>query len=179
MSILKGVESTTEERVAYLKMAAQKRRAQGEEAEVSVPDAEDASVQAITLTEERFAELAAQEQFILTITQNGYGKRSSAYEYRVTNRSGSGITSIITSPRNGAVIASFPVEDSDQIMLMTDKAKLIRTPVKDVRVAGRNTQGVTILKTAENESVVSATAVKEDAASAEEIPDSGEEVAAE
>jgi len=161
MSILKGVECTTEERVAYLKMAAQRRRAQGEETEVSAPDAEEAGVQAITLSEERFAELAAQEQFILTITANGYGKRSSAFEYRVTNRSGSGITSIVTSPRNGAVIASFPVEETDQIMLMTDKAKLIRTPVKDVRIAGRNTQGVTILKTAEGENVVSATAVKE------------------
>jgi DNA gyrase subunit A len=161
MSVLKGVDCTTEERVAYLKMAAAKRRAQGEEAEAVTPDAEDASVQAITLSEERFAQLAAQEQFILTVTQNGYGKRSSAYEYRVTNRAGSGIVSIITSARNGGVIASFPVEESSQIMLMTDKAKLIRTPVVGVRIAGRNTQGVTILKTAEAEKVVSATAVKE------------------
>jgi DNA gyrase subunit A len=162
MSILKGVECSTEERVAYLKMAAQKRRAQsGEEVEASAPDAEEGDVQAITISEERFAELAAQEQFILTITENGYGKRSSAYEYRVTNRGGSGIVNIITSARNGMVIASFPVEDTDQIMLMTDKAKLIRTPVKDVRVAGRNTQGVTILKTAEGEKVVSAIAVRE------------------
>ena len=173
MSILRGVEGTTEERVAYLKMAAQKRRAQGEETEASAPDAEDAAVQAITLSEERFRELQAQEQFILTITGNGYGKRSSAYEYRVTNRSGSGIVSIITSQRNGAVIASFPVEDTDQIMLMTDKAKLIRTPVKDVRIAGRNTQGVTILKTAENENVVSATSVKEAAATPDDA--SGDE----
>jgi DNA gyrase subunit A len=161
MSILKGVECSTEERVAYLKMVAQRRRAQGEEAEAGAPDAEEAGVQAITLSEERFAALAAQEQFILTVTSNGYGKRSSAYEYRVTNRSGSGIVNIITSARNGSVIASFPVEDSDQIMLMTDKAKLIRTPVRDVRIAGRNTQGVTILKTSEGESVMSATAVKE------------------
>jgi len=161
MSVLKGVECTTEERVAYLKMAAQKRRAQGEETEASAPDAEEGNVQAITLSEDRFAELAKQEQFILTITQNGYGKRSSAYEYRVTNRGGSGIVNIITSARNGKVIASFPVEDSHQIMLMTDKAKLIRTPVGDVRIAGRNTQGVTILKTAENEKVASATAVSE------------------
>ncbi len=163
MSILRGVECTTEERAAYLKIAAQRRRVAGaEEAEAApVMDAEEGSVQAITLSDERIAELAAQEQFILTITQNGYGKRSSAYEYRVTNRSGSGIVSIVTSARNGAVIASFPVLDNEQIMLMTDKAKLIRTPVKDVRIAGRNTQGVTILKTAENEKVVSATAVQE------------------
>jgi len=177
LSILKGVECTTEERVAYLKMAAQRRRAQGEDAEAGAPDAEEGNVQAITLSEERFAELCAQEQFLLTITDNGYGKRSSAYEYRVTNRGGSGIVNIITSARNGAVIASFPIEDSDQIMLMTDKAKLIRTPVRDVRIAGRNTQGVTILKTAESEKVMSATAIKE----GEETPgleeDSAPEVA--
>jgi DNA gyrase subunit A len=162
MSVLRGVECTTEERVAYLKMAAQRRRAQGDESDMGAPDAEEAGVQAITLSEERFAQIAAQEQFLLTITQNGFGKRSSAYEYRVTNRSGSGIVNIITSARNGAVIASFPVEETDQIMLMTDKAKLIRTPVADVRIAGRNTQGVTILKTADGEKVVSAACVKEE-----------------
>lgn len=164
MSILHGVDCTTEERAAYIKIASQRRRlAGGEEAEVAIApdDAEEGNVQAITLSEERVTELAAQEQFILTVTQNGYGKRSSAYEYRVTNRSGSGIVNIITSARNGSVIASFPVLDTDQIMLMTDKAKLIRTPVKDVRIAGRNTQGVTILKTADGEKVVSATAVQE------------------
>lgn len=162
MSILKGVESTTEERIAYLKLAAIRRRNEGEEIEASAPDEEEGNVPAITLSDERFAELAAKEQFLLTITENGFGKRSSAYEYRVTNRGGSGIVNIITSARNGGVIASFPIEETDQIMLMTDKAKLIRTPVKDVRIAGRNTQGVTILKTAEGEKVVSATAVKED-----------------
>ncbi|HEU5048010.1 MAG TPA: DNA gyrase subunit A [Rickettsiales bacterium] len=168
MSVLGGIESTTEERVAYLKMAAQRRRAGDEDTEVSAPDEEEAGVQAITLTEERYAELAAAEQFLLTITENGYGKRSSAYEYRVTNRGGSGIVGIVTSARNGGVIASFPIEDDDQIMLMTNKAKLIRTPVKDIRIAGRNTQGVTILKTAEGEKVVSATSVKEDESAAGE-----------
>ncbi len=172
MSILRGVESTTEERVAYLKIAAQRRRLQGENVDAGESDGEEEQVQAITLTEERIQELGTQEQFILTITQNGFGKRSSAYEYRVTNRGGSGIVNIITSARNGAVIASFPVLDADQIMLMTDKAKLIRTPVKDVRIAGRNTQGVTILKTADSEKVVSATAVTE----GEEAPETEEAV---
>ncbi len=166
MSILKGVECSTEERVAYLKIAAQRRRVQGEETDVTM-DTEEGDVQAITLSEERIKELAAQEQFLLTITENGYGKRSSAYEYRVTNRGGSGIVNIITSARNGAVIASFPVDHTHQIMLMTNKAKLIRTPVSDIRIAGRNTQGVTILKTAEGEKVVSATAVEE----GEEVPE--------
>src|SRR4029077_8735291 len=121
---------TTEERAAYLKLAAVKRRAQGEEVEAGAPDAGEGSVQAITLFDERAKALASQEQFILTVTQNGFGKRSSAYEYRVTNRSGSGIVNIITSARNGQVIASFPVEDANEIMLMTDKGKLIRTPVR-------------------------------------------------
>ncbi len=166
MSILKGVEVSHEERAAYLRLA--RKRIAGEEAEVHTQEDEETGIQVITISEERFAELASREQFILTVTENGYGKRTSAYEYRVTNRGGSGIVNIITSARNGGVIASFPVEETDQIMLMTDKAKLIRTPVKDVRIAGRNTQGVTILKTAENEKVVSATAVKEDDVNGEE-----------
>jgi DNA gyrase subunit A len=169
MSILKGVECSHEERAAYLKLAAQRRRKTGEDVEISAADDEEAHVPVITISEERYAELASKEQFILTITENGYGKRSSAYEYRVTNRGGSGIVNIITSLRNGGVIASFPVEETDQILLMTDKAKLIRTPVMDVRIAGRNTQGVTILKTAENERVVSAAAVPEDEAAEVEI----------
>lgn len=165
MSILKGVEVSHEERAAYLRLS--RKRNAIEESEVqSAPsqeeEGEEIVSQIISISDERFAELAAKEQFILTITENGYGKRSSAYEYRVTNRGGSGIVNIITSARNGGVIASFPVQDGEQIMLMTDKAKLIRTPVHDIRIAGRNTQGVTILKTAENEKVVSATAVKEE-----------------
>ncbi len=156
MSILHGVESTSDERAAYLKMVAAKRRGQdGEETEESSSETEESTTD-ITLSETRFNELGAAEQFILTITQNGYGKRSSAYAYRLTNRGGSGITSIITSKRNGNVIGSFPVEDTDQILLMTDKGKLIRCPVEDIRVAGRNTQGVTIFKVDEKEAVVSA-----------------------
>ena len=175
MSILKGVESSADERAAYIKMA-KLRRNFGDDSEnvenlasIEAEENEGGITEEITLSEERFAELAAAEQFILTITENGYGKRSSAYEYRVTNRGGSGIVSIITSARNGAVIASFPVEENEQIMLMTDKAKLIRTPVEQIRIAGRSTQGVTILKTAESEKVVSATAVKEDESDVGEV----------
>ena len=95
------------------------------------------------------------------MTVNGFGKRSSAYEYRVTNRGGSGITNIATSERNGQVAASFPIGENDQIILVTDKGKLIRTNVTDIRIAGRATQGVTILKTAGDEHVVSATRIQE------------------
>jgi DNA gyrase subunit A len=158
MSILKGIDTTAEERAAFVKYSAAKRRALlGDEgAESAAPDAEEGAVSEITLSPERIAQLEEAEQFLLTITENGYGKRSSAYEYRTTNRGGSGITNIVTSERNGQVIASFPIGADDQIMLLTDKAKLIRTPVKDIRIAGRNTQGVTILKTADKEKVTSA-----------------------
>lgn len=106
------------------------------------------------LSQEKIQEMALNEEFILTITENGFGKRSSAYEYRITNRGGSGITNIITSARNGEVVASFPVNNNDQVMIITDKGTLIRTDVSSVRVTGRNTQGVTLIKTKE-EKVVS------------------------
>jgi len=99
------------------------------------------------LDQKTIQELALSEQFILTITENGYGKRSSAYEYRITNRGGSGITNIITSARNGEVVASFPVDNNDHVMIITNQGTLIRTNISAVRVTGRNTQGVTLIKT--------------------------------
>jgi len=99
---------------------------------------------------------AKHEQFIITVTENGYGKRSSAYEYRVTNRGGSGIVNIVTSDRNGKVAASYHIEDNDQLLLITESGQIIRCPVHDIRIAGRNTQGVTIFKTSKGEKVVSA-----------------------
>jgi DNA gyrase subunit A len=95
------------------------------------------------------------EEFLLSVTENGYGKRTSAYEYRITSRGGSGVVNIETSARNGRVVATFPIGDDDQIMLVTDGGKLIRMPVTDIRIAGRSTQGVTLFKTAEGERVVS------------------------
>ncbi len=103
----------------------------------------------------KIIELAKNEQFLLTITENGFGKRTSSMEYRITNRGGRGIINIVTSSRNGTVVASFPAHDDEEIVIMTDKGKLIRCKVTDIRVAGRNTQGVTILKTDQNEKVVS------------------------
>lgn len=141
MSILKDARISMEDREEYLKLAAAKRR--GEE-------------YATRLTTEQIVALEADEEFILTITVNGYGKRSSAYEYRITNRGGSGITNIETSERNGNVVASFPVGHSDQIMMMTDKGQMIRTTVGDIRIAGRATQGVTLFRVADGENVVSA-----------------------
>jgi DNA gyrase subunit A len=107
------------------------------------------------LAEDLIQNMALREDFILTITKNGYGKRSSAYEYRVTNRGGSGITNIITSKRNGEVVASFAIDNSDQVMIITNKGTLIRSEIKTVRVTGRNTQGVTLIKARPGENVVS------------------------
>ncbi|MCB1435479.1 MAG: DNA gyrase subunit A, partial [Alphaproteobacteria bacterium] len=115
------------------------------------------------ISEARYAEMSAAEQFVLTVSEKGYGKRSSSFEYRVTNRGGKGIVGMVVNNRNGRLIASFPVEHADQIMLVTDGGQLIRCPVDGIRVAGRNTQGVRIFNTAEDESVVSV----------EHIPDEG------
>ena len=144
LSILKGFKATTDEREAYLRAAPWKE-----------------NENAPTLSPERMAEFAEAEEFILTVTVNGFGKRTSAFEYRRTNRGGQGITNIETSQRNGCVVASFPAHNGEQLMLVTDQAKLIRTTVGDIRIAGRNTQGVTIFRVAEDEHVVSAARIDE------------------
>ncbi len=110
---------------------------------------------AIQLSQERYAEMSAAEQVVLTVSVNGYGKRTSSYEYRTTGRGGKGIVAMSVNDRNGKLVASFPVEDSDQIMLVTDKGQLIRCPVEDIRIAGRSTQGVIVFDTADDEHVVS------------------------
>ena len=131
----------------------------------------DRDIEEIILSEERFTELEEAEQFILSITENGYGKRSSAYEYRLTNRGGSGIVNIITNKRNGKVVDSFPVEAGDQIMLMTNTAKIIRTPVRDIRIAGRNTQGVTLFNIEKGEKIVTAVRINESMAAGDDDTD--------
>ncbi|WP_428409149.1 DNA gyrase subunit A [Hyphococcus sp.] len=152
MAILRHVETTSEEAKAYLKHAAAMRRAAGE---ADAEEPEDTETADVAISQDRIAELGAAEQFILTVTENGYGKRTSSYEYRTSGRGGKGIIAIQTTSRNGPVVAAFPVEDTDQIMLVTDGGQLIRTPVDGIRVAGRNTQGVTIFRTREGEHVVS------------------------
>jgi DNA gyrase subunit A len=145
MSILRRVGTSQEEREAYMRCPPWRER----------DDVE------CTLPAERQTELAEKEQFILTVTENGYGKRSSAYEYRRTNRGGQGITNIDTSERNGRVVASFPAQQGEALMLVTDQGKMIRTTVGDIRIMGRNTQGVTIFRVADDEHVVSVAKIEE------------------
>jgi DNA gyrase subunit A len=158
MAILRHVEATPAERAAYVKQANSIRRAAtGERApteEVEMP-AEEGSEAPTELSPERYAELGASEQFVLTLSENGYGKRTSAYEFRVSGRGGKGIMAMVVNSRNGKLIASLPVEYSDQIMLVTDGGQMIRCPVDGISIVGRSTQGVTIFNTAENERVVS------------------------
>jgi DNA gyrase subunit A len=157
MAILRHFEATPEERSAYLKLAAAARRAVTGEAtavdENGEAEREDAGV--IELGQQRYAEMGAAEQFVLTISENGYGKRSASFEYRITGRGGKGIVAMAVTERNGKLIASFPVEHSDQIMLVTNGGQLIRVPVEDIRIAGRATQGVIVFNTAEGDRVVS------------------------
>ena len=152
LSILHHVEATAEERAAYLRRASAVRRG-GVEDEAGT-EQEEASG-AIELGEQRYVEMSAAEQFVLTISENGYGKRTSSFEYRTTGRGGKGIVAMSVNNRNGKLVASFPVEESDQIMLVTDAGQLIRCPVDGIRIAGRSTQGVIVFDTAEGERVVS------------------------
>ncbi|WP_246812515.1 DNA gyrase subunit A [Microvirga sp.] len=174
MAILRHVEATGEERAAYLKM----RRAvtgeqMGSDADAS-DEAEEASAENVSLSQERYAEMSAQEQCILTLSEKGYGKRTLSYEYRITGRGGKGITAMAVNSRNGKLVASFPVEASDQIMLVTDGGQLIRVPVEGIRVVGRNSQGVTVFSTRDKEKVVSVEHIEgEDAEEVDGIDDAG------
>ncbi|MAU60364.1 MAG: DNA gyrase subunit A [Parvibaculum sp.] len=167
MSIMRHVDVTPAEARAYLKQAAAMRRAasgEADEPDVEVAEPEDGEEEAgdeLTLSTERYTELGAKEQFVLTVSERGFGKRSSSYDYRTSGRGGKGIIAMAVTPRNGKLVASFPVEVQDQIMLVTDAGQLIRCPVDDVRAAGRATQGVTIFRTAPDERVVSVERVEE------------------
>jgi DNA gyrase subunit A len=164
MSVLSHVEATPDERAAYLRQANALRRAAGEEAssdEHPDPDAEPS--ESLVLTAERFEEMRAKEQFILTVSDRGFGKRTSSYEYRVTGRGGQGIWNMELGGRNGNIAATFPIGDDDQVILVTDGGQMIRMPVHDVRIAGRKTQGVTLFRVAPEERVVSVARVSEDA----------------
>ena len=153
MAILRHVDATAEERAAYIKM---RRAVTGETTADEVEtEVEDNGLPETSLSQERYAELSALEQVVLTISQNGYGKRTVAYEIRTTGRGGKGIVTMIVNDRNGPIVGSFPVETSDQIMLVTDGGQLIRCPIEGIRIAGRNTQGVIVFNTADDEKVVS------------------------
>jgi DNA gyrase subunit A len=157
LAILKSFDASPAQRAAYLK---QRRAAAGEQAEEAAEAEGEAENGADgngagALEPERFEAMRAAEQVILTISENGYGKRSSSYEYRVAGRGGKGIAAMAVNARNGSLVASFPVEESDEIMLVTDGGQLIRVPVTGIRIAGRATQGVIVFDTADEEHVVS------------------------
>ena len=163
MAILLHLGISAAEQRAYLKYAKAMRAVTGEavdEVEVAVVDEPEtdgsgAEEGETVLSLEQISALGAQEQFILTLSDTGYGKRSSSFEYRVTGRGGKGLVAHDLSKRGGKVVASFPVEDGDEIVLVTDQGQLIRCPVAEIRIAARNTQGVTIFRTADDERVVS------------------------
>ncbi|MBR2299951.1 MAG: DNA gyrase subunit A [Alphaproteobacteria bacterium] len=168
MSILKHISATADERDEYLRISsAMKRMAQEEGTDVYVSPEQTGLLN--LLTEEKFKEMEEREEFILTVTVTGYGKRSSSYEYRVTGRGGQGIANMEMSPRNKEVISSFPIENDNQIMMVTDGGKLIRMPVEDIRIAGRKTQGVILFRTAEDERVVSVTWLNADEGDEEDL----------
>ncbi len=156
LSVLRHVEATPEERAAYLKYAAAQRR-NGDDEAAETPEAGEDPVSDIALSEARVAELAAAEEILLTVTDSGFGKRSSAYEYRVTNRGGQGIANItLSARRNGkAVAASFQVREGDDVMMITDGGRLIRVPVDQVRITGRAAMGVTMFRLDDDERVTS------------------------
>lgn len=177
MTIINQGRLSMEERDAYLRQASKLRQAlalaegmtdegmdQAPEEEIFDEEgsSEESTDTAIVLAPERFEELAAAEQYILTVTENGYGKRSSSYEYRTTGRGGLGFDSIVVNARNGGVVGSFPVQNQDEIMLVTDAGKLIRCPIHDVRIAGRRTQGVIIFRIADEEKVVAVSHISGD-----------------
>lgn len=178
MSVLNHSDATSEERDEYLKVSSALKRMESErDGEVCPLTPADANVELTTLTQEKYLAMAEKEQFILTVTSTGYGKRSSSYEYRVTGRGGQGIANMEMSARNKEVVSSFPIEDDNQIMMITDSGKLIRMPVKDIRIAGRKTQGVILFRTADDEKVVSVTWLDADDGDDEELEEeTGSEV---
>ena len=158
LAILNAFDANPAERVAYLKQRRAGAEGEAEEAEAAAESEDENGAEpngADTLEPERFEAMRAAEQVILTISENGYGKRTSSFEYRVTGRGGKGIVAMAVNARNGALVASFPVEESDELMLVTDGGQLIRVPVAGIRIVGRATQGVIVFDTADEEHVVS------------------------
>jgi DNA gyrase subunit A len=162
MTILGHVDAEASERAAYLKRSASERRALGVDEEDIALVGEEVTEES-ELSEERYQELKAREQFVLTVSEKGYGKRSSSYDFRISGRGGKGIRATDTSKTSeiGELVAAFPVEDANQIMLVSDGGQLIRVPVDGIRIASRATKGVTIFSTAADERVVSVERISE------------------
>jgi DNA gyrase subunit A len=171
-SILRHVEATADERAAYLKRANAVRRGTNGDAEENGADSEEANA-AIELGETRYVVMSEAEQFVLTVSEKGFGKRTSSYEYRTTGRGGKGIVAMAITEKNGRLVASFPVEETDQIMLVTDGGQLIRCPVDGIRIAGRATQGVIVFSTAEGEKVASVERLTEEAQGSDDGDENG------
>src|SRR5690554_145090 len=165
MAILGHVEASPAERAAYLKQSIAEFRSgtNPEEAEDIALTNEEVGDESVSLPPERYEELKAREQFVLTVSEFGYGKRSSSYDFRVIGRGGKGIRATDISKRDeiGRLVAAFPVEDGDQIMLVSNGGQVIRVPVDGIRLASRATKGVTIFNTAEDEKVVSVDRISE------------------
>lgn len=159
MSVLEHVKADIDKRDAYLKASIAKRRALGGDDGDDTVEIE--STNDVTLTPEEFAQMESEEQFILTVTERGYGKRSSAYQYRITSRGTQGVTNIDTVKVPAAVVASMPVSDDEHVMMVTDAGKLIRMRVADIRIVGRNSKGVILFRLNDDEKVVSVSAVKD------------------
>ena len=182
MAILRSVAATPAERAAYLRHAAAMRAAAGDVVEAEGIEDEAEEIEAEeggaedegSVGPERIAELGAAEEFILTVSSEGLGKRTSAYDYRRTGRGGQGLIAHDLTKRGGRLVASFPVEDSDELLLVSDGGQLIRVPVGQVRIAGRNTSGVYIFRKAEDEHVVSVERLAEPGGSDDE-PDAGQD----
>jgi DNA gyrase subunit A len=155
LTVLRHVEASIEERVAYLKLANAKRRSNGDDEGETAADAEEPAAD-VMLTPERFSELESKEEFLLTVTDLGFGKQTSGYDYRVTGRGGQGIANITLAPRNGtAVVATFAVRQGDDVMLVTDAGRLIRVPADQVRTTGRQAMGVMLFRVIASEHVTS------------------------
>lgn len=164
MSIINHTEIDNDTKAAYLKLSRALRKSEFEELDGDDEVMETTKV----LSEDEFHALEAKEQFILTVTETGFGKRTSSYEYRITHRGGSGIANIKIAGKTKAVVSSFPIKEDENILLVTDGGKMIRLGVDKIRIAGRQTMGVTLFKTADDEKVVSAAITKE--ADEEETP---------
>jgi DNA gyrase subunit A len=163
MAIIRHMEVSPDERATYFRM----RRAVAGEAENggdngATEEGEEMPAAPVEISTERYAELSAAEQFILTISENGYGKRTSSYEYRITGRGGKGIVAMAVNRRNGRLVSSWPVEQQDQIMLVTNGGQLIRCPVDGIRIVSRGSQGVIVFNTADDERVVSVEHISEE-----------------
>ncbi len=168
MAILHGVDATPAERASYLKYERARIKSESDEGDDAAPAEDEEDVGEAELTPERIIALQAAEEFILTLSSEGIGKRTSAYDFRRTGRGGQGLLAQDLTRKGGRLVASFPVDQADEILLVTDQGQLIRCPVANIRVASRNTQGVIVFRTAEDEHVVSVERLEASAESGDE-----------